>query len=923
MKTIKEVGVKIIKITVIACASVLLLLLLAPFLFPRTIESQIKSITNRKIDGEIDFSRARLSFFTNFPSLTANFHNFTLKGFAPYRGDTLLAAKRVGFGINLMQLLFNNDIVINKLHISDGFINIKVNERGQANYNVYVADPPVEVVDTATASDQAIKVKKITISGMRVQYSDASAKIAVDARGVKYTGEGNLSESVFDLHTRIKIDSLDVSHDNTIYLRNKAVKADFITNINTYSLAFIFRNSKLKVNKLPINFSGKFEFLKDGYDIDFEVNMEKSDLDDFFGALPPYYVTWLDQSKIKGQISSELTFKGSYNVSKQLRPDLVFNVQVRDGFVRHGTAPIAVSNLYLDFKSELPSMKRNRLNINIDSLSFNIGKDYLIAEFESRGFQNPFIRTQLTARMNVDNLLKAFGIPGLELRGQLSTDIAMTGVYNAEKKLFPVTNARIDWIDGWIKTKYYPNPITDINISANLVNTSGQYKDMKLKVNPIFFLFEDNPFHLIATLINFDDIDYDVKAKGEIDLANFYKVFAKKDLDLTGFIKADLSLKGRKSDALAGRYDKLSNQGTLEIKNIKAVSAYFSRPFLIKEGLFSFNQDKIRFQEFKAVYGKSDFTLNGTLQDMASFIFAKKKTVKGNFTLRSNYINIDEFMALEPGNNRKQSEEIKALKSANPKESGVVLIPPGLNIQLNARAVKVSYNDLIINNFNGSLGINRGTMALTNTNFNLIGCNVQMSANYRDRGPMRAEFDFHLQAKDFDVKRAYNEVALFRNMAAVAANAEGIISVDYTLKGNLNANMKPVYRSLQGGGVVTVSQVKISGFRLFNDMGRKAGSKALENPDISQVDIRTSIRNNVITIERFGMRVSVFRPRIEGQTSLDGQLSLRIRLGLPPLGLIGIPIVVDGSYDNPRIRYFRRTTKDLDDSSLAPDMEEK
>ena len=32
------------------------------------------------------------------------------------------------------------------------------------------------------------------------------------------------------------------------------------------------------------------------------------------------------------------------------------------------------------------------------------------------------------------------------------------------------------------------------------------------------------------------------------------------------------------------------------------------------------------------------------------------------------------------------------------------------------------------------------------------------------------------------------------------------------------------------------------------------------------------------------MRVFGFRPRIEGQASLDGKLNLRFRLGLPPLG---------------------------------------
>jgi AsmA protein len=45
-----------------------------------------------------------------------------------------------------------------------------------------------------------------------------------------------------------------------------------------------------------------------------------------------------------------------------------------------------------------------------------------------------------------------------------------------------------------------------------------------------------------------------------------------------------------------------------------------------------------------------------------------------------------------------------------------------------------------------------------------------------------------------------------------------------------------------------------------------------------------------------------FRLRTEGQTSLDGKLNLKMRLGLPPLGIIGIPLKVTGTQENPKIK---------------------
>jgi AsmA protein len=50
------------------------------------------------------------------------------------------------------------------------------------------------------------------------------------------------------------------------------------------------------------------------------------------------------------------------------------------------------------------------------------------------------------------------------------------------------------------------------------------------------------------------------------------------------------------------------------------------------------------------------------------------------------------------------------------------------------------------------------------------------------------------------------------------------------------------------------------------------------------------------------MKIAGFRPRFEGQVSFDGKLNLKGRIGLPPLGIIGIPFSVTGTQDNPKVR---------------------
>ena len=108
---------------------------------------------------------------------------------------------------------------------------------------------------------------------------------------------------------------------------------------------------------------------------------------------------------------------------------------------------------------------------------------------------------------------------------------------------------------------------------------------------------------------------------------------------------------------------------------------------------------------------------------------------------------------------------------------------------------------------------------------------------------------------------------------------------------------------------------------MFNAVSKATNQEKLNNPEISKVNIKSSIKNNIITLERFKFKFAGFRPRIEGTTSLDGKLNLKMRLGLPPLGIIGIPLTITGNKDKPKIK-LRRSSKDLAEEKDDEDADE-
>ncbi|MCO5936419.1 AsmA family protein [Mucilaginibacter sp. RB4R14] len=1026
---VKKILLKTIKISVITTVSLLALMFLLPYLFPQMVTQKIKQWAGGSINGKLAFTDTRLSFFKKFPALTLTLDDFLLRGRAPFDNDTLVSAKEISLAIDLSSLL-KSKININKIYLNQAYINIRVDSAGRANYNVYKGktDKTATPADTASAS---LGIEQILIENSRLVYNDRSMPLLVNARGFNYKGSGDLSKDVFDLYSHTDASSVDFFYGNKPYVLNKKVNANLVTSINTKSLAFSFQKNDLLINRLPVQFKGKFEFLKDGYDMDFRIVSEQNNLNDIFTALPSEYAKYVEGTNLKGKGKIELNLIGKYISAKNIMPDLSLNLKVRNGYVANKNTPAPVTNLYVNMDAKVPGLNPNNLNLNIDSIYFNIGKDYFGSVIKIKGLKSPQVFAKINTEIDLEKWYKAFGIKSfqvkgryklnllaegkystgikhtgirqkvdtvitsipkftlrssfrdgylkytrlpealrnirfdlnancpdnniahatmdmsninaealnnyikgrlkmsnaagslidavikakfhladikkfypinnLNLKGDLFADLETKGRYIPKSRIFPHTKATISLQNGDIQTKYYPHPVQNINVLVKIVNNTGTLKGLKVDIKPISFNFEDKPFTLKADLKNFDDLDYNISSRGTLDIGKIYKVFALKGYDVKGLVRTNFNLKGKQSDATAGRYAQLANSGTLKVKDISLRSDLFPKPFFIRTGNFSFNQDKMKFEQFRADYGRSIILLNGALSNVFDYALKPNTPLKGEFNLNSDLIIADDFMAFAG-----------TPATAKPtKASGVILVPNNLDLSFNANVKKVKYNGLNINDAKGQMNISNGQIILKQAGFNILGTPVVMDATYGSINPQKAFFDYSIDAKDFDIQRAYREVKLFHDMASSAAHVQGIISLNYKLSGKLSGDMMPIYSSLKGGGMLSVKKVKVKNFNLFSAVGKATGRDSLGGKNhLSKVDIKTTIANNIITIERTKMRMAGFRPRIEGQVSFSGALNLKFRLGLPPLGIFGIPMTITGTQEKPKVRLGRGKKQD-------------
>jgi len=884
--------------------SMLVFMLVIPKIFAEDISNLIRNQANQSLTTKFDFSSSELSFFKHFPSLTFSFYDTNLEASIPFENDTLLHAKELYFKINVFKLILSNDIKIKGIVANEADVNLRIDPLGRTNYQVYKSNS-----DTINNTNRALflEVEQFQILNSKFYFNDESSKVNFSANDFNFSGDGSLLTADVYLNTIIKAQNFEFQYDGTRYFFEKDLNANVKTRFNTDELSFKFENNKIQINNLPLNFEGEFTLLADGYEVDFLAEFKDTKIENVLSAFPPKYNLWMQQTKVKGKASAEMALKGFNSKLKNLNPDFSIKLKLENGEIDCSYTNEFIEDIFIDGSFFMPQLNLSMADYDIKKFYFKVGEDYLQGAYlEKNNDKEKLVNADIKGKINLTNISNALGIENLAMHGNVNVAITSNGYYNPDELKFPKTEAFFKIENGLIQSPFYPNPISNLNADIKLNNAAGTFSDASLIVENLNFLFENEPFTANAQIINFEDVDYNIVANGTFNLNKFYKLLGASVNNLDGLIVADLNLKGKQSNFSAGNFNLLSHSGSLKFENINAKLNNYPKEFLIENGQLLFYNNRTALNNFKAIYGNSDLACNGNFINLLSYLFYSKENLTGNLNVNSDFFNLNEFI---PSYSFKESERYNPIYlDTNSVESyGVLKIPKRLNLETQLNAAHMLYDSINIFNTSAKIEIKDEVLNLKPTNLTIIDASATMTGSYKALSRTKATFEYQLKLDDFNIKRAYNELPLFREIVSAASYTEGIAKLEYQLSGILNGEMKPIYPSLEGSGSLNIKNATIKGYKLLGAVSKSTDTDAFENPDLKEVVITTKIKDNIITIDRFRMRSKGFRLRTEGEASLDGDLNLKMRVGLPPFGIIGIPIKVTGNSENPNISLGRRT----------------
>lgn len=499
---------KIIKITGITLAVLLLLLLLIPMLFQGKIEEIVKAQINKNVNATVNFDAVSVSLFRSFPNVSVDVQKLSVVNKAPFLGDTLASVGHTYINLSLMSLLKTPKV--NSIKVSEVYANIKINKDSVANYDIAIpSETKITKEKSLETAPFSMAIQDYSLENINITYVDETGNMSAKVVDFNHTGAGDLSKNVLQLDTHTKAKAISLMMNEVAYLKDLQLKYDAKVGVDySKDLQLTFKDNVLHINDLHLLFDGVFTLLENQYDLDVTFASEQSKFKSLLSLIPNAYTTDFPKVSTTGALDLKGKVKGVY--SNKTIPTLDLVVKTQNASVKYPDLPNTIQNINLDTHITNTTGKLDDTKVEIKDFGFQILKDVFKANLTVTQLEsNPKIKANIKGQIDLANVKNAYPIPPLEyeLKGVVNAAIATSFDLNSiEKEKFQnvQSNGVLVLKKLMLGSDFTPNPISiektkltfntkNVSLDETLVKTGTSDISLQGTLDNLYgYLFSDS-----------------------------------------------------------------------------------------------------------------------------------------------------------------------------------------------------------------------------------------------------------------------------------------------------------------------------------------------------------------------------------------------------------------------------------------------
>ncbi len=876
---------KVFKWVGISLLVLIALLIAIPYFFKSQILEAVKTEINKQLNAKVDFKDADLSLIWTFPSFNFQLKGLTVTGMKEFEGLKLADMENFNFSLDLWSV-FSGNYVINGVEIDQASFYVKVLNNGKANYDLVKSDgtsSPTDTSSTPASSEPSafkLNLSYYAFKRINVVYDDAPGDMFLSIRNLNHSGSGDFSSSNYDIYTKTKIDSLTFAYGGIKYLNKANIEAIFNANIeNATALKIKFLDNKFRLNDLNLNFEGEVGLPNEkDITLDLKFNSPDTKFSSILSLIPAAYSKDFKDVKTSGQFNFSGFAKGTYNDKKL--PAFGLDLGVENAQFQYPSLPMAVNEINAKVKINSPSENFDQMAIDVDKFGFKLGANPFNLTLKLRTpISDPDIDATAKGKIDLADLQKAYPLEGTQLSGIINADII------AKTKLSFVTNAQYDRVNmrgllGVDNMNYSSVGIVPVKIkqllceftpnNVNLQNFELQMGKSDLKASGVL----DN----ILTYFSGDKI---MQGKLTIfsnlmDINEIMGTSSSTTASSNAPTATDMRDTTTSAAPLEKPFDKFNFAAQVQMNKI--VYDVYEITNLTTTG--SFSPSVADLSAFKMNLGQTDINANGKLENIFPYLF-DGATLKGNFNLNSNYINLNQLMRTDG----QATEPAPAPAPTNPETAPVeyepIQVPHNLDLRFTSNIATLIYDVYKLKNAKCDIIVRDQKVEVVNLSSNFLGGLVAFSGEYNSKDIKKPSFAFAYDISKIDFAQTAQTVFLVKKMLPFLDKVQGKFDSKFKINGILGKNMFPDLASLSADGLIVTYDAVLNGLSGLKTLADKTKVKELQNVILTNTKNFFTIKNGRFELQPFATTVKGMDLLFNGSHGLDNSLAYKMKLRVP------------------------------------------
>lgn len=512
----KSLFARILKWSGITFLVLLILIIVAPFIFKDKIVQIVKDEANKNLNAKVDFGDFDLTLFSSFPDFRFKIQNVSVINIEPFKGDTLAYIKELSFDLNIKSVIAGDKYQINSLVVDEPKINGIVMVDGKANWDI--AKPSIDTtgvtpVDTS-ATKFAMKLKSLEIKHADITYNDMQGNMSAALKDLNYTLSGDFTQDNFLLSNLLEIAETSFNMGGVGYLTKVKTRFKADLDMDMPNMKFTFKENELDLNDLGLSFDGFVSMPKDDIGMDLKFAAKQTEFKSILSLIPSVYSKDFASVKTEGSLKLNGKAAGTMHTSADGKsdtyPSFEVNLGIAKAMFKYPSLPKAVNNINIDVHVENKKDYLDATVIDVNKFHLEMaGNPIDMWAHVKTPISDPDLAAEVKGIINLASVKEFIPLEkGDEMSGIVKADISAAG--------------RMSSID---KKEY-----EKFKMAGSLEIDKMNYKTTTLPYEVMLNMMKLNFTNQFVELAAFDALmgKSDVKANGKID--NFMQYIFKDSL---------------------------------------------------------------------------------------------------------------------------------------------------------------------------------------------------------------------------------------------------------------------------------------------------------------------------------------------------------------------------------------------------------